>query len=74
MSKLTTEERKKLKSSDFVFPETRKYPTHDKSHGRAALSMVAQHGTPEEKAKVRKEVCGKYGFPSCKSHYENPLS
>jgi hypothetical protein len=74
MSKLTKEERDKLKSSDFVFPEQRRYPIADKSHGRAALSMVAQHGTPEEKAKVRKEVCGKYGFPSCKSKYEDPLS
>jgi hypothetical protein len=74
MSKLTQEERDKLKKKSFVFPEERRYPIHDESHGRAALSMVAKHGTPEEKAKVRKAVCGKYGFPSCKSPYEDPLS
>ena len=74
MSKLTQEERDKLKKKEFVFPKERRYPIHDEGHGRAALSMVAKHGTPEEKAQVHAKVCSKYNFPSCKTPYENPLS
>jgi hypothetical protein len=37
-----------------------KYPIHDATHARAALRMVAMHGTPEEKAMVRAKVHAKY--------------
>ena len=37
-----------------------KYPIHDAAHARAALRMVAMHGTPEEKAMVRAKVRSKY--------------
>ena len=33
-----------------------KYPIHDASHARAALRMVAMHGTPQEKEIVRAKV------------------
>ncbi len=57
---LTTKDRNNLPSSDFVFPEEEKYPIPDKSHAQNALARVEQHGTPEEKAKVRSKVKKKY--------------
>ena len=57
---LTTEKRKNLPDSSFVFPDDRSYPIHDKSHAQNALARVEQHGTPEEKAKVKRKVREKY--------------
>lgn len=61
--KLTTNARKHISDSNFALPG-RRYPIHDMNHARAALSMVAKHGTPEEIAKVRAAVHRKY--PSLK--------
>lgn len=58
--------RKRVKAENFVFPEDRRYPIHDISHGRNALARVAQHGTPEEKRAVRSAVHEKY--PSLKGN------
>ena len=58
--KLSYQERKHLKSSNFVFPGERKYPIEDEAHGRNALARVSQHGSPAEKAKVRAAVHRKY--------------
>jgi len=61
-----------IKDSNFVFPPDKehphgRYPIHDIEHARNALARVAQHGTPEEKAKVRAAVCHKYpSIESCK--------
>lgn len=63
--KLNSKGRKQIKSSNFALPEKKKYPIHDKAHARNALSRVSQHGTPEEKRKVRAKVYKKY--PSLKS-------
>lgn len=57
---LTTKGRKQVKAENFVFPKERRYPIHDISHARNALARVSQHGTPEEKAKVRAAVYRKY--------------
>lgn len=57
---LTSQARKQLPSSSFVFPDKRKYPIHDKAHARNALSRVSAHGTPEEKKKVRAAVHRKF--------------
>jgi len=57
---LTTKARKGLDTGQFAIPDERKYPIHDKSHARNALSRVSQYGTPEEKAKVRAAVKRKY--------------
>jgi hypothetical protein len=59
-TELTAKSRDALPSGDFVFPEERKYPIHDESHARNALSRVAQHGTAEEKAKVKAAVDAKF--------------
>jgi hypothetical protein len=60
LSVLTSKERKKLPSSAFVYPDEKKYPIHDISHGRNALVRVAQNGNSEEQAKVRAAVYKKY--------------
>lgn len=63
MSKLTALGRKRIKPTNFALPGGR-YPIHDISHARNALARVSQHGTPEEKLKVRAAVRSKY--PSLK--------
>jgi hypothetical protein len=60
LSVLTAKRRNKLPSSAFALPG-RRYPIHDIGHARNALSRVAQHGTPEEQAKVRAAVAKRYG-------------
>jgi len=64
MAELTSRGRKHIKSSNFAIPSKRKYPIHDKAHARNALARVSQHGTSEEKKKVRAAVYRKY--PSLK--------
>lgn len=58
--KLTSKARKNLPSGSFVFPKERKYPIHDENHARAALSMVAKHGTESEIKAVRAAVHKRY--------------
>ena len=57
--KLTAADRHALPSKDFALPGER-YPIEDISHGRNALARVSQHGSPEEKAKVRAAVHRKF--------------
>ena len=57
---LTAKGRGQIKDKNFVFPKEEKYPIHDIEHGRAALSMVAKHGTPSEQAAVKSAVYEKY--------------
>jgi len=64
MAKLTTEQRKRMKSSSFALPRQRAYPINDLAHARMALAMVAAHGTDAEKSKVKRAVEKKY--PSLK--------
>lgn len=59
MAKLTSKARNKLKSGSFALPG-RRYPINDKSHARNALARVSQHGTSEEKSKVRAAVHRKF--------------
>jgi len=60
MSKLTAKMRASLRGSEFAIPEKRAYPIHNESHARAALSMVARYGTPEEQKRVREAVHRRY--------------
>lgn len=59
-AKMTAKRRKSLKSSSFGVPSKRKYPLDTPGRARNALARVAQHGSPAEKAKVRKAVKRKY--------------
>jgi hypothetical protein len=59
MAKLTGKERSNLPAKSFALPGGR-FPINDASHGRNALARVSQHGTSEEKAKVRAAVHRKF--------------
>ncbi|HEY6019308.1 MAG TPA: hypothetical protein VIY48_05205 [Candidatus Paceibacterota bacterium] len=59
MAKLTAAERDALPSSQFIFPDTRKYPIPDQEHAYAAIKDSA--GRPEE-ATVRAAVCKKFSI------------
>lgn len=60
MAKLTAAQRNALPRSDFAQPSKRKYPINDKSHARNALARVSQHGTADEKRKIRRKVAQRY--------------
>lgn len=70
MAKLTAKGRKQIKAKNFALPGGR-YPIHDASHARNALARVSQHGTPEEKSKVRAAVKRKY--PGIGKGYDKPF-
>lgn len=57
--KLTAEDRKHIAPKNFALAGGR-YPIEDASHARNALARVSQHGSSEEKAKVRAAVHRKY--------------
>jgi|TARA_R110002033_G_scaffold158222_1_gene194370 hypothetical protein len=66
---LSAEERQNLKKDEFALPGkgegpegkgSGSYPIDTENRARSALSLVAQHGTSEEKAKVRAAVEKKY--------------
>ncbi|MDA8311447.1 MAG: hypothetical protein M0Z46_12710 [Actinomycetota bacterium] len=60
MARLTAWQRHRLGRSQFALPAERKYPIEDRTHARNALARVSQHGTPEEKRKVRAAVKRRY--------------
>ena len=66
---LSAADRRVLPDSDFALAgkgdgpkgkQSGSYPIPDENHARSALSLVAQHGTSEEKAKVRAAVKRKF--------------
>jgi hypothetical protein len=69
MAVLTMARRKKLPSTSFALPGKGEgpsgkgagsYPIPDASHARNALARVSQHGSSEEKRKVRAKVRAKF--------------
>lgn len=68
MAKLTTRQRKNLPKKDFALPGSR-YPINDPNHARNALARVAQHGSPEERARVRAKVHAKYPGIGAPEHH-----
>jgi hypothetical protein len=65
---LTTQQRKNLPKSAFVFPEkapdSGSYPIHDRTHAANALSRAK--GTADY-ATVKRKVCSRYpDLPACK--------
>ena len=67
--RLTYKGRERMKKSEFAIPSEKDkenpaghgaYPINDIEHARNALARVAQHGTPEEQAEVRRKVHAKY--------------
>lgn len=57
--KLDSNARAHIAPKNFALPEGR-YPIEDENHARNALARVSQHGSTEEKAKVRAAVHKKY--------------
>lgn len=82
--RLTAKQRQSLPRSDFAMPGKGRgpkgagagsYPIPDKSHARNALARVAQHGSSEEKAKVRAAVHRKFpGIGKKTPIHDNPRS
>ena len=74
MAVLTTRGRKRIDKSRFGIPEkapgSGSYPMPDLAHARNALARVAQHGTEQEKARVRRKAYSL--FPSLKPKAPNP--
>jgi hypothetical protein len=56
---LSARGRKQVKEKNFALPGNR-YPIHDASHAKNALTRVRSHGTPEEKSQVYSAVAKKY--------------
>jgi hypothetical protein len=49
-----------IADKNFALPSQHKYPIHDIEHARNALARVAQYGTPQEQAVVRRQVHSHY--------------
>ena len=62
--RLKAKDRRALPKGDFAIPEKApgpgSYPLPDKAHAGVALSLVSQHGTPQEKKRVRAAVRRKF--------------
>lgn len=58
--KMTAARRKRLPKTSFALPAKRKYPIDTPGRARNALARVAQHGTPAQKATVRRKVVKRY--------------
>ena len=77
MAVLTTQAREDLSKKQFALPKQEGYPIQDLAHARNALARVSQHGTPSERATVRRKVYSKY--PALKENFqeregESPVS
>ena len=59
-SSLSYARRKRMKSSSFALPRQRKYPLDTLKRARNALARVAQHGTKQEQAIVKRKVHKKW--------------
>jgi hypothetical protein len=59
MAKLTASQRKKLPSSAFAIPGKRAFPIHNRSHAKAALSML-HYATPAEQATIKRKIKRRY--------------
>ena len=64
---LSSKARKQLPKTAFAIPPDR-YPIHDLAHARNALARVAQHGSEDEKKRVRAAVYRRY--PALKKRAE----
>jgi hypothetical protein len=72
MAKLTAAGRARIKPANFAGPD-KSYPIEDRSHARAALSMVSRHGSPAVQSEVRRNVAKKYpGIEQSKNGDKKP--
>jgi hypothetical protein len=59
MAKLTARRRNQLPNRVFALPG-RHYPLDTKNRARNALTRISAHGSPQEKATVRRKVHARY--------------
>jgi hypothetical protein len=59
VAKLTASRRNKLPGKAFALPG-RHYPLDTKNRARNALTRISQHGSPAQKAAVRRKVHARY--------------
>ena len=76
---LTEAERDALPSRDFAVPGERKYPIHDREHGRLALTFVAAPSNKAYRYRVLSRVFSRYPelvnfWAETKPGLKNPLS
>lgn len=64
MSALTSAQRAQIPAGDFVFPQQRAFPIHDRAHAEAALRLCGRSSIPNACAKVRAAVKARYGIGS----------
>lgn len=75
-ARLSYEKRTRMPKKQFALPSKKEpgepgkgaYPIPDLKHARNALARVSQHGSPSERAAVRRKVYAK--FPQLKEHHE----
>ena len=60
MANLKAKKRNRLQKGTFALPSKRKYPIHDKSHARNALSQAAKSDTEGSYSTVAAAVYKKY--------------
>lgn len=60
MSRLTSQERKALPASAFVFPQRRAYPIDTPERARNALARGSQLASPSEKREICRRVMQRY--------------
>lgn len=65
---LSTERRKALPDSDFVFPEERKDPIQSQHQADVALTTGMHGASPAERAEIRRKVAARY--PEIKKRME----
>lgn len=70
MARLTSAERRRLPSSTFIYPATRRYPVPDPSHGRNAIARAHQFGSPGTIRTVERAVHRR--FPEIEHERHNP--
>ena len=56
MSKLSTKQRKGLRTSQFAVPSRRAFPIPDKGHAKSALGHIRYARSPAERAAIRKKA------------------
>lgn len=76
---LTEAKREALPSRDFAVPSERKYPIHDREHGRLALTFVAAPSNKAYRYRVLSRVFSRYPelvnfWAETKPGLKNPLS
>lgn len=61
MARLTSKQRKGLRSSAFAVPSRRAFPITDKGHAKAALGRINYAHSSKEKAAIRKKAYAMLG-------------